>query len=259
MQGPVPEVRIAGGRVVTAPGVGPVPAVWLPRDGQVIAKIPALKGNFRWLHKTVRIRSPRLDDDGRWHLPRNCLGNLVTAAIDRFGYVVVWRDMSRLSRCTRACLEATGADCDCACLGAYHGEASGGWFERVGDVVVADRGEFTRTGIVYGARSDHTDAVTVYGGQLQGRLYRADRPGRQGWPPASRFICAGCMTAQARVWDHCHAHGFVRAPLCNTCNTRHWGGWQPQYGRAAPSRNLDTSYYQWCPHHGDKWWGPCSA
>jgi hypothetical protein len=40
----VPEVRIAHGRVVTAPGV---PLAWLPHDGHVIAKIPPVKGNRR--------------------------------------------------------------------------------------------------------------------------------------------------------------------------------------------------------------------
>lgn len=53
-----------------------------------------------------------------------------------------------------------------------------------------------------------------------------------------------------RVWDHCHTHGYVRAPLCNRCNTRNWRGWQPAFGRALPTRNLDTTYYQRCPEHG---------
>lgn len=121
--------------------------------------------------------------------------------------------------------------------------------------MVADLGEITRSVVIYGPKQDDADA-TVYGGELAGRRYRADRAGRHGWPRASRFMCTGCMSARARVWDHCHTHGFVRAPLCNTCNTRHWAGWQPQHGRAAPSRNLDTSYYRWCPHYGEE---QCSA
>lgn len=170
--------HLVDGRVVTAPGVGPVAMVWLPRDGQVIAKIPARKGNRRWLHEYVRIRSPRLVGD-RWYLPRNCLSRLVIGAVDRYGYVKVWRDMSRLSRCTRSCLEATGIECDCSCLGEYHGsEDSGGWIERVGDVMVADLGEITRTANVYRAKGDEADAV-VYGGELRGRRYRVDRAGRQ--------------------------------------------------------------------------------
>ena len=82
--------------------------VWLPLDGQVIAKLPPRKGNRRWLHETVGIRSPDFNDD-RWNLPRSSLVRLVTAAVDRYGFIVLWRDMSRLSQCTRACLEATGA------------------------------------------------------------------------------------------------------------------------------------------------------
>ncbi|WP_440103722.1 endonuclease domain-containing protein [Streptosporangium sp. H16] len=76
---------------------------------------------------------------------------------------------------------------------------------------------------------------------------------------ASRFMCTGCMSARARVWDHCHTHEFVRAPLCNPCNTRHWSGWQPQHGRAPRSRNIDTSYYRWCPFYGEEQLGKCSA
>jgi hypothetical protein len=242
-------VRVVDGRVVKEPGIGPVPMVWLPLQGQVTAKIPARKGNFRWLHETLGIKSPELNGD-RWTLPRSCLVRLVTAAVDRYGFVVLWRDMSKLSRCTRACLEAVGAECDCSCMGAHHGQDSGAWFERVGDAVVADFGECTRTAVVYGAPGSSLDAV-VYRGELAGKQYRADRAGRRDWPTASQFMCAGCMTVQASVWDHCHSHGFVRAPLCNRCNTRYWVGWQPQNGRAVTSQNLDDSYYRWCPRRAD--------
>lgn len=256
MRGEVPEVRIVNGRLVTVPEV---PMIWLPQDGQVIAKIPARKGNRWWLHETVRIRSPRLDG-GRWHLPRNCLVRLVTAAIDRYGYVVVSRDMSKLSRCNRRCLEATGVYCDCSCMGAHHGADSISWFERVGDVMVADLGETKRTTILYGARTADDDP-RIYSGELSRRRYHVDPAGRRGWPMASHFMCTGCMSVRALVWDHCHTHGFVRAPLCNTCNTRHWSGWHAQHGRATPSSNIDTSYYRWCPLYSLRNDGeaPCSA
>jgi hypothetical protein len=91
----------------------------------------------------------------------------------------------------------------------------------------------------------------AYQGELRGRRYSADAARRVGWPAAAQFMCAACLTQRARVWDHCHAHGFVRAPLCNACNTRHWRGWQPRHGRAAPSLNVDTSYYGWCPWFSD--------
>ncbi|MFF4625717.1 endonuclease domain-containing protein [Nonomuraea jabiensis] len=208
------------GRVVVAPGVA---LIWLPWDGEAMAKIPASQGNRRWLHRTVDIRSPHLDNRGYWHLPRTCLGRLVMAAIDRYGYVVLCRDMSELSRCTRKCQEATGLECNCSCRGAHHGEEDpDGWFERVGDVIVDERGEFTRTFITYGPKGS----------------------------------CAGCLTAPARVWDHCHRHGYVRAPLCNTC---YWSGWHPQYGRTTPSSNLDTTYYRWCPQYDAEGQHPCSS
>lgn len=250
MQECAEPVRVVDGQVMTEAGIGPVARVWLPMNGQVIAKIPAREGNTLWLRRSVEIRSPRLDGD-RWFLPRNCMVRLLTAAVDRYGYVVVWRDMARLSRCSKTCLEASGAECDCACLGANHGQDSGGWFQRVGNVVVSDRGEITRSVIIYGPRGALGNAV-IYHGELYDRRYRAGRAGRGDWPPASQFMCTGCVSTRACVWDHCHTHGYVRAPLCNTCNSRRWHGWRPEHGRAAPSRNLDTSYYQWCPRYSDE-------
>lgn len=243
MNGDLP-VRIVDGRVVAEPGISVV-RVWLPVHGQVIAKLPPRRANRRWMHETVGIRSPEFDGD-RWTLPRSSLVRLVTAAVDRFGFIVLWRDMSKLSRCTRACLEATGVECQCSCLGQHHGQDAAGWFERVGDAVVAEQGEFTRTAVVYGPRGSDVDA-TVYRGELAGEQYRVDPAGRRNWPTAAHFMCACCMTVRASVWDHCHKHGYVRAPLCNRCNTRYWQGWRPRHGRTTHSHNLDESYYGWCP------------
>ncbi|WP_345175593.1 endonuclease domain-containing protein [Streptomyces lavendulae] len=33
------------------------------------------------------------------------------------------------------------------------------------------------------------------------------------------WTCAVCRTAPAAVLDHCHEHGYVRAPVCPSCNT----------------------------------------
>ncbi|MGW5440485.1 endonuclease domain-containing protein [Nocardia asteroides] len=254
MHDDMPDIRLEHGRVITAPGVA---LVWLPVEGEVVAKIPPQKGNRRWLHKSVRIRSPILDGD-RWYLPRTCLTRLVVAAVDRYGHVVVARDMTRLARCTQSCLDATGMECDCSCMGLSHGTGDdGNWVTAVGDVVVSDCGDHTRTAVVFGPRGSDCDAV-IYQGELSGCPYTPDRSGRGAWPLASRFMCAGCLSVPAQVWDHCHTHGVVRAPLCGPCNTRHWRGWRPEHGRAPVSRNLDTSYYEWCPDH-DAEWNSCTA
>ncbi|MFE5302442.1 endonuclease domain-containing protein [Streptomyces sp. NPDC056632] len=58
-----------------------------------------------------------------------------------------------------------------------------------------------------------------YTGELRGQLYSvlSRKPGMSrrvaGW------VCAVCDTAPAAVLDHCHEHGYVRAPVCPSCNT----------------------------------------
>ncbi|WP_225080781.1 endonuclease domain-containing protein [Streptomyces sp. CoT10] len=59
-----------------------------------------------------------------------------------------------------------------------------------------------------------------YNKELEGQLYSvlSRKPGTSrrvaGW------ACAVCRTAPAAVLDHCHEHGYVRAPVCQSCNTQ---------------------------------------
>ncbi|WP_240351158.1 endonuclease domain-containing protein [Streptomyces olivoreticuli] len=65
-----------------------------------------------------------------------------------------------------------------------------------------------------------TASLRPYSAELEGQLYSVliRKPGTSrrvaGW------ACAVCRTAPATVLDHCHEHGYARAPVCQSCNTQ---------------------------------------
>ncbi|WP_326585393.1 endonuclease VII domain-containing protein [Streptomyces sp. NBC_00481] len=62
-----------------------------------------------------------------------------------------------------------------------------------------------------------------YKDHLRGRLYASLLKNSQ--PEA--FLCRLCSSPrQAVYWDHCHTHGFVRGPVCASCNTYEGGGYR---------------------------------
>ncbi|GGW23391.1 hypothetical protein GCM10010339_93320 [Streptomyces alanosinicus] len=65
-----------------------------------------------------------------------------------------------------------------------------------------------------------TASLRPYNGELEGQLYSV----LSRKPATSRRVagwaCAVCRTAPATVLDHCHEHGYVRAPVCQSCNTQ---------------------------------------
>ncbi|WP_327350291.1 endonuclease domain-containing protein [Streptomyces sp. NBC_01304] len=66
-----------------------------------------------------------------------------------------------------------------------------------------------------------TTVARPYKGHLQGRLYAAAFAKRS---PADAFLCWMCSDPRrALYWDHCHAHGFIRGPLCVRCNNAEGG------------------------------------
>ncbi|MFE0512780.1 endonuclease domain-containing protein [Streptomyces sp. NPDC058964] len=67
---------------------------------------------------------------------------------------------------------------------------------------------------------DSTAPLRPYNGELTGQLYSAlsRKPGIS--RKVAGWTCAVCCTAPAAVLDHCHEHGYVRAPVCHSCNTQ---------------------------------------
>ncbi|MEV6955509.1 endonuclease domain-containing protein [Streptomyces sp. NPDC051183] len=65
-----------------------------------------------------------------------------------------------------------------------------------------------------------TAPLRPYNGELAGHLYSAlsRKPGIS--RKVAGWTCAVCRTAPAAVLDHCHEHGYVRAPVCQSCNTQ---------------------------------------
>ncbi|WP_329295725.1 endonuclease domain-containing protein [Streptomyces sp. NBC_01455] len=59
-----------------------------------------------------------------------------------------------------------------------------------------------------------------YNGELQSQLYSvlSRKPGIS--RKVAGWACAVCRTVPAAVLDHCHEHGYVRAPVCHSCNTQ---------------------------------------
>ncbi|MER6434423.1 endonuclease domain-containing protein [Streptomyces sp900105245] len=140
---------------------------------------------------------------------------------------------------------------------AAHAEAH--WLQAAGthqaDAVVEATSPPAQAHTVDGRRTAEPERSTArlrpYRGELQGQLYSAltRRPGTSG--KVAGWTCAVCRTAPAAVLDHCHEHGYVRAPVCQSCNTQE----RPDHlysndvrvaGRY--QRLFDTDAAHWLPH-----------
>ncbi|MFJ3363557.1 endonuclease domain-containing protein [Streptomyces anthocyanicus] len=59
------------------------------------------------------------------------------------------------------------------------------------------------------------EAYQAYKGHLHGVAYSSLRRAHR----ADDYLCCLCRESRASIWDHCHEHGFVRGPVCASCNT----------------------------------------
>ncbi|MFD5500624.1 endonuclease domain-containing protein [Streptomyces sp. NPDC127061] len=65
-----------------------------------------------------------------------------------------------------------------------------------------------------------TASLRPYNKELEGRLYSVLSRKTGTSRRVAGWACAVCRTAPATVLDHCHEHGYVRAPVCQSCNTQ---------------------------------------
>lgn len=113
-----------------------------------------------------------------------------------------------LDRWARVESELTGRSLPCSNCGA-RGPAWGGWRMP------------TKHGYVTMCPPCSGAAFRAYPATLRGVPYSSPRRRRI---RADDYLCSLCRGSRAGVWDHCHDHGFVRGPLCGSCNSAEGNG-----------------------------------
>jgi len=116
-------------------------AVWFQNDIPVIVR-RNLKGqglrirleysaeNFRWLRGDKPTVPVWNRDKEFWEAPKAWFNDLVDRFLDRFGKVYIIQPHREQEKCSPACKNAVRHECQCSCLGKYHGAGNdGSWFE----------------------------------------------------------------------------------------------------------------------------------
>ncbi len=108
-----------------------IPVIFRRAKGMpLLVKLPYSKENPRdWL-RDDKHRIPVWDEQYKcWEVPHAWLNRLVRRLLDRCGKVYLIQPYNMLEKCAPACQNATGFECECACMGEYHGSLSGaGWY-----------------------------------------------------------------------------------------------------------------------------------
>lgn len=89
---------------------------------RVLVKLPYAPDNRAWL-KGAHVRYPEwLKQFQCWQVPRAWLDEATSRLCLRYGQVYLIQPYRERETCAPACWNATGLECECSCLGAYHGE-----------------------------------------------------------------------------------------------------------------------------------------
>ena len=110
-------------------------------------RLPYSSDNRSWLKGCHRTSPAWIKEGKYWETPKAWFNDLVDRAMDRYKKVYVVQPYREQEKCAPACMNATGHECQCSCMGANHGAGNdGSWFEvsetfavRSGDLHLACR------------------------------------------------------------------------------------------------------------------------
>lgn len=111
------------------------------------ARLPYTEKNRAWLQDGRRISPAWIAEKRYWEIPKAWFNDFVERALRTFGQVYVIQPYREQEKCSPACLNAVGHECQCSCMGRNHGAGNdGSWFEisetfatRWGDQMLACR------------------------------------------------------------------------------------------------------------------------
>lgn len=109
-----------------------IPVVVRPsgKGKKLRVRLPYDKGNREWLQNGRRINPTWSSAKKHWELPKAWFNDFVDRALGKFGKLYIIQPYREQEVCAPACMNATGHECQCSCMGANHGVGNGGgWFE----------------------------------------------------------------------------------------------------------------------------------
>ncbi|RYC17651.1 hypothetical protein [Ciceribacter ferrooxidans] len=93
-------------------------------------RLPYAENNRQWLNTVGKSTVTWIDNKSYWELPKNWFNDFVNRALERYGKLYVIQPYREQEKCARKCMEATGHECNCSCMGRNHGAGiNGSWFE----------------------------------------------------------------------------------------------------------------------------------
>jgi hypothetical protein len=116
--------------------------------GQLLrVRLPYADANRSWLQAGRRTSPTWISGKRYWEIPKAWFNDFVERALKTFGQVYVIQPYREQEKCSPACLNAVGHECQCSCMGRNHGTGNdGSWFEitetfatRWGDQMLACR------------------------------------------------------------------------------------------------------------------------
>jgi hypothetical protein len=110
---------------------------WIPvalrRKGKgqrLRVRLPFAETNRQWLQNGRRLSPDWIASKKYWELPKAWFNDFVERSLAKYGKVYVIQPYREQEKCAPACQNATGHECQCSCMGLYHGAGNdGSWFE----------------------------------------------------------------------------------------------------------------------------------
>lgn len=117
-----------------------IKAVWKQRSIPVIVRkgkgfplfvrLPYQKDNCVWLQNGQRNKPKWIVEKEYWEVPKAWFDEVVNRVLERWDNLYVIQPHVAHQKCATKCWEAKGHECECSCLGEYHGSQNpnGRWF-----------------------------------------------------------------------------------------------------------------------------------
>ncbi len=109
-----------------------IPVVYRQGDSKpLLIRLPFSRDNRAWLKEKPRQKDPEFFDQYKcWKLPKSRFDSIIKKALVRYEQVYVIQPYRVLEICSSSCMNATGFECECSCMGKNHGAGViDSWYE----------------------------------------------------------------------------------------------------------------------------------